>query len=156
MPSHDYSFVNTPLLLLPSAFPFPSFCLVTLDDCLAAKPPSAPAKSPHRSPQQSPLTTVTSLPDFKNKFSEPEAGREFSGALWASSSECSTDRTSEILYMRSVWAEIRQRSMVGCHPLKIQGTGSSLFSLILLQKCLLIMCQLTHITHIHMQAKLWP
>lgn len=47
---------------------------------------------------------------------------------------------------RSAWAEIRQRSLVGSHPLKIQETGPPLFSFILSLKCLVIMFQLTHVT----------
>lgn len=146
MPSHDYSFVNTPLLLLPSAF---AFHLSALSRWMTAWLQSSRLLQPNL-----PIVVPNSLlwqqlpvfPDFKNKFSEPEAGRDFSGALCASSSECNTDRASEILDTRSGRAQIRQRSMVGCHPLKVQGTGSSLFSFIFSLKCLVIMCQLTHIT----------
>lgn len=66
--------------------------------------------------------------------------------MCASSSACEADRASEILDVRSAWAGIRQRSLGGCHPLKTPRTGAPLFALILSPKCLVIMCQLTHVT----------
>lgn len=121
MPSHDYSFVNTPLLLLPSAFPFHLSALSRWMTAWLQSPrllrPNLPIVVPNLLPwQQLPV-----VPGFKNRFSEPEAGWEMSGALCAPSSECNTDTASEILSMRSAWADSRQRRMVGCHPLKIQG-----------------------------------
>lgn len=66
--------------------------------------------------------------------------------MCASSSACEADRASEILDVRSAWAGIRQRGLGGCHPLKTPRTGAPLFALILSPKCLVIMCQLTHVT----------
>lgn len=47
-----------------------------------------------------------------------------------------------------------QRRMLGCHPLKIQGTDPSLFNFSLSLKFPLIMCQLTqYSTHMHMRTQ---
>lgn len=98
MPSHDYSFVNTPLLLLPSAF---IFHLSALSRWMTAWLQSSRLLQPNLSiivPNSLLRQQLPVFPDFKNKFSEPEAGWEFSGALCAASSACNTDRASEILY----------------------------------------------------------
>lgn len=153
MPSHDSSFVNTPLLLLPSAFPL-HLCALSLWMTAWLQSPS--------SPQPNLPITVPPKPGLDNSYktsqtstiSSANSRQDWSSHPAYKSTMCfqthNTTLTEAVGYMGSQWAEIKQRRMLESHPLTIQGTDPSLFKFSLSVKFPLIMCQLTqYCMHMH-------